>query len=229
MRKFLAFLLFGITLTLTSWAETHLILVRHGQTDWNAASLLQGHSDIPLNETGKQQAQTLSEKIVKSVPKIDAIYSSDLGRAHSTALPTAEKYAIPIQKRSSLREINWGAIEGMPVDDPYVDDCFQKEDMLPSTYPDRKERWDIAVAPNAETRNQVLDRFQKELFAIAQEHPDQTVLVFSHGGPIKFLLSDLFDVDEYLTKLENCAQVHITIDVDAEQPIIFHKIEKLEE
>lgn len=231
MRKFLAFSLFGLTSTLSSWASTHLILVRHGETEWNKEHKMQGHSDVPLNDTGTNQAKLFADQIVKVYPHIDAIYSSDLQRAYQTAKITADKYDQPVHQRSRLREICWGQLEGKFTHDPLVSECDEKAQEAKALHPNRKDRWNFPLAPGAENSNQLLTRFQEELLTIARDHPDQTVLVFSHGKAITTFLTDLLNDDEYETiKLSNCARVHISIDEKkAEQPIVFHKIETLGE
>lgn len=226
MRKFLLSFLTAILCTSSSWAATQVILIRHGETDWNAKSLIQGQSDVPLNENGNSQAKLLAEHLITTYPDIDAIYSSDLQRAYSTALFAAKKYNKSVHKRSSLRECSWGDIEGLHKNDPLVKACYAKAAELSAANLSRQQRWDVPFAPGGESDNQVLSRFQEELLKIAHSHPDQTVLVFSHGHAIRTLLSDLFDVDEW-DKLSNCARVHISIDLDADKPIAFHKIEEL--
>jgi broad specificity phosphatase PhoE len=227
MRKFFIFFLSALFLAVNSWAETRLILVRHGQTDWNKQHRIQGHLDAPLNETGREEATLFSERVIQTYPSIDAIYSSDLERAYATAVITAEKYNMQVLKRTDLREICWGEIEGMFNDDPFVRLCEKRQKELDATNPDRKQRWDVPFAPRAESNNQLLNRFRRELFQIAQNHPDQTVLVFTHGKAIRTLLCDLSDTDDDSFALSNCSMTHISIDLDdKDRPVSFHKIEQ---
>ena len=207
--------------------QTRLILVRHGQTDWNKENRLQGQTDIPINAIGEKQAKTFSERIIQTYPNIDAIYSSDLIRAYATALATAEKYNLQVHKKTGLREINWGEIEGMRIFDPIANAYLEREAKLATLYPDRRLRWDIPLAPGAESSNQILNRFKKELVEIAKSHPDQTVLVFSHGRAIRTLIIDLLDSEDFI-HMRNCATAHILIDLQNEHHnISFHKLEQL--
>ena len=89
---------------------TELILIRHGETDWNVEKRLQGFHDILLNAKGEQQARALGVRL-KDEP-IDAIYSSDLQRAYLTAQAIAEVRGMPIQAEQGLRERCFGAFEG---------------------------------------------------------------------------------------------------------------------
>ncbi len=93
----------------------HLIAVRHGETDWNRQNLLQGHADIPLNETGRLQAEQLARKIASH--PIDAVITSDLYRAHETAqiIQANRKAVVPIETDHRLREYSFGELEGESV------------------------------------------------------------------------------------------------------------------
>ena len=90
---------------------TRLIFIRHGQSVANEQNRFAGHTDVPLTELGKAQAERAAEYIVKH-EKIDKIYSSDLRRAHDTALPVSKLTNIPITDTRELREICAGVWEG---------------------------------------------------------------------------------------------------------------------
>ena len=85
---------------------TTLLLVRHGETDWNAEGRLQGHTDRPLSDYGRRQARRLAEEL-------EAIYSSDLARARKTAEIVGERLELPIALEPDLREKDWGTWEGL--------------------------------------------------------------------------------------------------------------------
>ena len=90
---------------------TTLLLVRHGETDWNAEGRLQGHTDTPLNDYGRRQAAALGEDLAGD--GIDAVYSSDLARARETAEIVAGRLGLPVVLEPGLREKNWGSWEGL--------------------------------------------------------------------------------------------------------------------
>ncbi len=87
-----------------------IIAVRHGETDWNRIRRLQGHTDIPLNETGVAQAARVGAALAGEA--ITAIHSSDLGRAVETARPIATALRLPVTPHALLRERNYGVLEG---------------------------------------------------------------------------------------------------------------------
>ncbi|GKU79525.1 histidine phosphatase family protein [Paenibacillus sp. L3-i20] len=88
-------------------------IVRHGQTDWNAKGIIQGQTDIPLNEEGISQARALANRLSGEDAIWDAVISSDLMRAHETAKIIAEKLEIPLLAADiRLRERAFGEIEG---------------------------------------------------------------------------------------------------------------------
>jgi len=90
---------------------TELLLVRHGETDWNAAGRLQGHTDRPLSDYGREQARRLAEELVGE--EFDAIYASDLARARETAEIVGAQLDLPVVLDPDLREKNWGTWEGL--------------------------------------------------------------------------------------------------------------------
>jgi len=87
---------------------TKIVLVRHGETSWNALGLLQGNADIPLNENGSIQAQALANSTYNKT--VNAVYSSPLSRAYDTAQAVADVHQLPVKVRGNLREIGVGRI-----------------------------------------------------------------------------------------------------------------------
>ena len=92
-------------------------LVRHGQTDWNRAGKIQGTTDIPLNETGRQQAEQLAAVLKErsgypAGTRIDAVYTSPLARAFQTAEILAKEGKLPLRRLTGLRERDFGCWEG---------------------------------------------------------------------------------------------------------------------
>src|SRR5688500_9075185 len=90
---------------------TTILLVRHGETDWNLERRVQGHSDRPLNDTGRRQAIELATALGDE--PVDAIYSSDLVRAHETARILAERRGLGVTVIPELREKSFGTWEGL--------------------------------------------------------------------------------------------------------------------
>ena len=87
------------------------LLARHGETDWNLERRVQGHTDRPLNESGRAQALALADRL--STESLDAVYSSDLARARETAAVIAARHGLDVIETSDLREKDFGSWEGM--------------------------------------------------------------------------------------------------------------------
>ena len=85
---------------------TRILAVRHGETEWNAQQRIQGHTDIPLNAVGRQQARQLARALAGEA--VDAVYSSDLQRARATAQAAAEVLQRPVTLEPGLRERGFG-------------------------------------------------------------------------------------------------------------------------
>jgi broad specificity phosphatase PhoE len=138
---------------------TTLLLVRHGETDWNASGLLQGHSDQPLNDFGRRQARELADRLEGD--GVAAVYASDLSRAKETAEIVGAKLGLPVVVDSDLRERNWGNWEGLT---PSERDAIEFVGESPEEH---RERTMAAIS------------------RIVQRHPDQAVVVVTHGGSLR--------------------------------------------
>ena len=90
---------------------TEILVIRHGETDWNIDKRLQGHIDIPLNEAGRRQVAALGEVLADE--GIDAVFPSDLQRARATAQAVADAAGLPVGIDAGLRERCYGAFEGL--------------------------------------------------------------------------------------------------------------------
>jgi broad specificity phosphatase PhoE len=138
---------------------TTLLLVRHGETDWNAVGRLQGHTDRPLSDFGRRQARQLAEELESD--RFDAVYASDLARARETAEIVGERLGLPALLDPDLREKDWGTWEG-----------------LTSVERDRVE----FVGESTEAHQ---ERILGALRRIAEQHPGGRVLVVTHGGSMR--------------------------------------------
>ena len=157
-------------------SKTTVILIRHGETDWNASGRWQGHSDIPLNDNGIQQAKLLARRLT-SWP-IKALYSSDLKRAARTASILGDALGLQPDFDASWRERNGGEFEGLQAADLMGHRDFQTQR--------RDKNW---APPGGESNVQVASRVQIAFDKLLEDHPDQMVAVVSHGGAIITLLS----------------------------------------
>ena len=154
--------------------STELILIRHGETDWNRELRFQGHIDVPLNDMGHEQARRLGLRMAKE--RAQHLVSSDLMRCQQTAAPTSLQLALPISTTEALREQHFGAVEGMRADEIQAQHPRAWEDWL-------KFQEDHAM-PEGESARQFHTRILGALKEIVLAHPGQTVLVFTHGGAL---------------------------------------------
>ena len=152
---------------------TRILAIRHGETAWNVDTRIQGHLDIPLNDTGRWQARRLARALAAR-DDIHAIYSSDLQRAHETARAIADATGAPLVTHSGLRERGFGVFEGKT----YLE--------IESTWPEESERWrkrDPHWAPQGgESLLQVRERITHTLHELAARHPGEQIVLVAHGG-----------------------------------------------
>jgi broad specificity phosphatase PhoE len=157
---------------------TELYLIRHGETDWNLQHRIQGLTDIPLNETGRDQARAAGRLLAGR--GFDGIYASPLSRARETAEIIAAEVGLAAPGVvDALVERNYGDAEGL---------SFAEVDRR---YPDR------SLVPGEETREAVAERVLPALHELAVAHPDEALIIVSHGGAIRSVLMSVQPEESY--------------------------------
>jgi broad specificity phosphatase PhoE len=165
---------------------TTILLARHGETEWNREGRWQGWADPPLNETGRAQARALAEQL-RGVP-FDAVYSSDLARAHETAEIVAAPHAVPVVADPGLREIDIGSWSGL-------------------TRAEIDERFPAGERPDGETRDRHAARVLKAVERIARANPGRRILLVTHGGTMRALHGHV--TDEPFHPVVNCGVLEL--------------------
>jgi len=153
---------------------TKLLLVRHGETDWNRDGRWQGHSDTHLNDVGREQAARLAAEL----DGIDVVYSSDLARARETADILAARLELNVRIDPRLRERSFGAWEGKTA--PEIETAFAAA----------HARWLAGDGPGADDAEPFADfaaRVHSFLAETLTRYPDETVLIVGHGGSIRVI------------------------------------------
>jgi alpha-ribazole phosphatase len=152
-----------------------LLLIRHGQTNWNLEQRFQGQSDIPLNETGRRQTAALADRL--STEPFDAVYSSDLQRATETVRTICKSEFLSDPR---LREVHFGDWEGLTYDE------------IKAKHPNTLAAWEANIFKNAppdgETLEQLSVRVQSMLDELRQKHENHNILIVAHGGVLQTLI-----------------------------------------
>lgn len=160
---------------------TIVILARHGETDWNAGKRWQGWADPPLNDRGRAQAAALAARL-RDTP-FDAVYTSDLRRAHETAAIVAAPHGVPVVADPGLREIDVGSWSGLT--NAEIEERFGGE------------------RPDGETREQHRARVRAAAERLVTAHPDERILLVSHGGTMRAL------AEAFEGPIENCGVIEL--------------------
>lgn len=158
---------------------TIFYLIRHGETDWNVEGRWQGHTDIPLNANGREQARRLAERLRDDRARFDAIYSSDLARAFETARQLGEALGLPVRQLPALREIDIGSWGGLTSAEIRAQDSETLR---------RIERGEDLPRGGGERISDLRRRVVAQLERLTQAHPGQTLALVSHGGVVRALL-----------------------------------------
>lgn len=163
---------------------TEIIIIRHGETEWNQSGRFQGHSDVPLSEEGRAQAEALGRNLI--VDQVDAIYASDLMRAMETAAPLAARFGLKVIADPLLRELNFGAWEGRSFTEVNAD----SPDTMKEFYRDPER----AAIPESEPFPDFQKRVAGRVREIAAAECGKRVVIVSHGASIRILLADLLSM-----------------------------------
>jgi broad specificity phosphatase PhoE len=165
---------------------TRLLLVRHGQSTWNAQGRLQGWADPPLDETGQEQARWLARRLAAEEQNISAIYSSPLLRARQTAEALGLTLGLSVQADDRLKENDVGLLAGLT--------GSEIEEKFPDWVAARRASAEWTPPPGGEDRDGFVSRAVAVMRDIAAHHPDQTVAVVSHGGTLGVYLAHLLEM-----------------------------------
>jgi len=164
---------------------TRLFLVRHGQSEWNAAGRIQGQIDIQLDETGCRQAELIADRL--AAEPVAAVYSSPLLRAKSTAEAIADRFHLPVQLDLRLMEYDFGVISGSTWHE------------VVENHPEFASRWleDPWAVPVADSEGRVnfAARVMSAMQDILAQHPAEQVVVVAHGGTFGVYLTAMLGMD----------------------------------
>ena len=161
-----------------SWP--HFLFLRHGQTDWNLQGRFQGHTDVPLNETGIAQAHDAADKL--SSCKIDRIVCSPLIRALKTAAVIAERISLPVHIDKRISERDYGSFDGLIAADVKRQHGLALHEPANSIFPPDVEPW-----PN------MLSRTHSAFRDWLGNRPDEVLLFVAHNGVFRALAETLLD------------------------------------
>lgn len=156
--------------------KTRILLIRHGESEANRERRFAGHSDFPLTEKGRRQAECTADYIARTY-SVDRVYASDLCRAYDTALAVARRFSLEVTPEPELREIFAGEWEGLPFDE--IRCRFEKDFQI----------WtdDVgnASCTDGEKVSHLQSRVLRALLRIAEENPGKTVAIGTHATPIR--------------------------------------------
>jgi broad specificity phosphatase PhoE len=150
---------------------TTIVLVRHGQTEWNQVERFRGRANVPLNETGLAQAEATARRIASEWQPV-AVYSSPLSRAVRTAKAIGQSLSLPVQTHRGLADIDYGRWQGLTPDDARAQ------------WPGEVNAWyhtpHTASIPGGETLDRVRVRAMETVTELAAHHPGETIVLVGH-------------------------------------------------
>ncbi len=186
---------------------TEIYLIRHGETTWNQQGRLQGHLDSPLTEKGQTDVLKLLDYFQGI--QLDALYSSDLGRAVNSITPLAENKALPIITDKQLRELSYDHLDG------------KAKQLLSDT-----EKRQLAVLfsghlgyriGSGESLYELQIRLTKRINEIVTAHPQQKIVIMSHGLSIVMFLKEVLAIPVDAPRnfnIHNGSVTHLTFEND---------------
>jgi probable phosphoglycerate mutase len=162
-------------------SSTHVVIIRHGQSQGNAEGRFGGHTDTPLSPRGRKQAMATARALASE--EFSAIYSSDLPRAIETASPLAELTGVNLETTDALRERSVGVMEGLTFE--------EAAEQHPEQYQALLRRDFEHVLRGGESYRQTLDRASRKLDEAIAQHRGGRIALFAHTGTICILILHL--------------------------------------
>jgi alpha-ribazole phosphatase/probable phosphoglycerate mutase len=165
-------------------ASTTLLLVRHGRTAWNEEARFQGQADPSLDAVGRAQSEQVARRLAAA--GADALYVSDLQRAHGSAEIIGRRLGLEVHASAALRELSYGAWQGLTRQE------------IEARFPESWRQW--LAQPEAhrpeegEAMDEMTARVVRRLERLLAQHRSGRVVVVSHGGPIKSAVMHLLDI-----------------------------------
>lgn len=187
---------------------TALILIRHGQTEANVEGRWEGWSDGTLTPSGWAQARSVAHRLAAECGRITVLYSSPLRRALQTAAVIGEALELQPVSVNDLREMDFGELDGISLD--------EMKAQHPTLFACWKDRADMEFKwPGGERRINFFRRIACACDCILALHPDDSVMIVSHGGTLRALLAHLLPGElnqwwEYA--LDNCGITRVNVD-----------------
>lgn len=182
---------------------TTVYIVRHGETDSNAGHKCLGHTDAPMNETGRQQVQNLAKRLADV--EFDAVYSSPLQRTVDTA--AAVKKRAPMTMSYGLIERDYGTWEGMSF--------AEIEAKYPEEYRKWRENWIDFVLPGGESAAKHQERVNEITDKIVSENEGKRILIVTHLGTARHIISHMLGLtpeQSWRFTLDNAGAAVLTSD-----------------
>ncbi len=180
-----------------------IFIIRHGQTSGNSALKYFGITDVELNENGINQAGLISKRLEKE--NICRIYSSSLKRAFKTAEIIAKPHRISVELKEDLKEINFGDWEGL---------SFQE---IQESYPNEFSKWQNNITgftmPQGESILELKRRVEAAFSEILNSAGENNVVVVTHGGPIRVILSKMLSLDALETVFWKIKQDNAALNI----------------
>lgn len=158
-----------------------IVLIRHGESEWNAVGRWQGHSDVGLSPLGRRQAAATAAFVARHEPDVRMVVSSDLERVTQTAEPAAHALGLTLQIDRRLREIDVGWWSGLTTEQIRARD--------PESFAAYRDGRDVPRG-GAETETQLRSRVTAAVNDLRAQCEHGTLLIFSHGGPVRALVGD---------------------------------------
>ncbi|MDO5397003.1 MAG: histidine phosphatase family protein [bacterium] len=192
---------------------TNIYIIRHAETDSNIRHACLGHKDVPLNENGIKQAETLAEKL-KDI-KLDVVYSSPLNRAIETINPPAARGpGVPVIMSFALIERDFGIWDDMTFDEIKA--------QYPAEFKAWQEDWTGYKIPGGESSEEVQNRINLFMQKLIDSHRNQNIAVVTHLGTARHIISYLLGLSveqSRLFTLDNAGYAVIGID-DDNRPVL---------